>query len=278
MFGRRSSLRSKKFQERKRKVLILKVFLAFALLFALLSGVLYGLHRPEVTIQNIGVVGEDVIPAQAITTLAREVLTGNYFWIIPRSTIFFYPRGAIEAALPRVYPKIKEASTSFKNLTTIEIVVEERQPFALWCGENRLEGAIPKCFFLDETGFIYGPAPDFTGDVYFHYYGSLPKSDPVGQHFLSQEEFSRLSFFFIALVERGINARDFAVRDDTDYEFYLDNGIQVLFAREQDLTLLLQNLESVLISEKLKNVDLATVEYIDLRFGNKVFYKMAPSE
>ena len=52
----------------------------------------------------------------------------------------------------------------------------------------------------------------------------------------------------------------------------INNGPEIFFNIEEDLGAQFKKLE-VLISEKLKGDRLKKLEYIDLRFGEKVYYK-----
>jgi len=57
-------------------------------------------------------------------------------------------------------------------------------------------------------------------------------------------------------------------------ELYIDDGSKILFARKQRSSEVLDNLKVVLKSETFKNEDAGNIEYIDLRFGNKVYFKL----
>lgn len=271
---RRSSLRSGKLTRRKRIVFFVKLCFVLVLILGMCAGFVYLMHRPEITIATLIVSGANVVDEAEIKGIVREVIGGAYLWLFPKSNALLYPKHAVETALTRNLLRIKEAEARRDGFTGLAILVEEREPHALWCGENRLEGAVPACFFIDETGFIYAPAPDFTDDVYFRYYGPLVKSDPLGQFYLPEEEYRRLSLFFASLEDYGVEARELAIRDNTDYEFYLEDDIQVLFARQQDLSRVLENLLAVVDSEDFKAQDRFSIDYIDLRFGNKVYYKL----
>ena len=62
--------------------------------------------------------------------------------------------------------------------------------------------------------------------------------------------------------------------DDDDMELYMEDGSKILFARKQRSSEVLGNLKVVLESETFKDEDRGDIEYIDLRFGNKVYFKL----
>ncbi|MEK7145371.1 MAG: hypothetical protein AAB808_01350 [Patescibacteria group bacterium] len=60
-----------------------------------------------------------------------------------------------------------------------------------------------------------------------------------------------------------------------EYQIYLKNGGRLIISIADDLSKVLENLETILRSDNLKKA-LArggVIDYIDLRYGNKVFYK-----
>jgi len=273
MWWRPKSLQSPKLARRKRRSFLFNLFL-FVLIFSLLiSGTVYLLKQPEVIIQNVVLTGNVTVPTEELESFIRDELNGNYFFIFPRSSIFLYPRRSIEGDVLLQFKKIEKVDVSFDSFNSILVSVEERKPSALWCGENRLEGAVPECFFLDDKGLLYTHSPSFTGDIYFRFYGPLGEGSSVGQQFLPTSTFQGILFFLQSLRELGINPVELAVGNDDDYELYLENGTQILFAQNGELSLILDNLQTTLLSDELKERSTIGIDYIDLRFGNKVYYK-----
>lgn len=273
MWLRNKSLRSSKMTRRKRRSSLFKFLFFVLVLVILVAGSAYLLKRPEVMIKNIILDGNETVPTEEIVGFVREKLSGSYFFVFPRSSIFIYPQRQIEESIPLKFTKIENVEVVFNSFDSISVTVKERNPKALWCGENRLEGGIPECFFLDEKGLLYTRSPAFTGDVYFRFYGPLGEGSSIGQHFLPESKFKEISFFLQFLMESDIQAVELAVGNENDYELYLENGTKVLFAQDGDLSLILDNLQSILLSDDLKEHGTVGIDYIDLRFGNKVYYK-----
>jgi len=96
------------------------------------------------------------------------------------------------------------------------------------------EKGVTLCYFLDEKGIVYTEAPHFTGNVYFRFFGALHEGDPVGQSFLPENKFRELTFFLASLRESDIHSVELVLRDDSDYELYLESGVRILFPRDLD--------------------------------------------
>jgi len=80
----------------------------------------------------------------------------------------------------------------------------------------------------------------------------------------------------------GLKPYAFYVRDDGDIELYLQSNValknspKIIFKSSSDIVKLVENLQSTVLVEPLKT-DLKdkynSLKYIDLRFGNKIYYK-----
>ena len=77
---------------------------------------------------------------------------------------------------------------------------------------------------------------------------------------------------------RGIRLKPvwLLTKNDGDMELVLEGGSRILFSRSEDLRKALENLQA-LLSENVLGVPKEqlslSLDYIDLRFGNKIFYK-----
>ena len=278
---RRSLYSSRRIKERKR-TFIRSVIVIVIVMVTSIAFFSWASHKPEITIKNIIVVGASSFVDKKIETYVEQKIRGDYLWLFSRANIFLYPRQGIKEGLLNTFPHLSKAHVSFDNFQSISVHIEERKPYYLWCGSLEDE----ECYFLDLDGAIFAPAPYFSGSVYFEFYGPIGgekirtqgiREAPLGFYFLPTQEFKRIIAFKNALGVIGILGERFFVREDGDYEFVLRNGAEILFNREQDFDVILNNLDAALGTEALENDDLteenASLEYIDLRFNNKVFYK-----
>lgn len=282
-------LRSSKLAQRRRRLLYIKAALV-VISAALVVGVgSYLLHRPEVVIETVSIYGNEVISEQDLHAVVGEALAGNYAFLFPKSNIFIYPKRDIQEKILQTFPRVGGVSLEREGFRSISVNVEERHPFALWCREATLSPSIDTdvgtttdmeethgaevCYFLDDGGYIFSEAPQFTGTGYFRYYGDLSVGAPIHTNFLGGNEFGRLAFFIENVEQLGVRTVSLSMKKDGEVELVHENGGKFLFVRDQNLSEVLDNLESALRSEIFRENDLSTLEYIDLRFGNKVYYK-----
>ena len=75
----------------------------------------------------------------------------------------------------------------------------------------------------------------------------------------------------------GLKVSGFKAESENDYEINLKNGIKIIFDDKQPFGKTLENIESILSEVDLKGEYSANnppkINYVDMRFGNKIFYK-----
>jgi len=264
-------LRVKRRREKAAKIAaaIFAAFLLF-LVAAFLS------NLPSVRIASVEIEGVSAIPNEGLNQVISEELDGKYLGLFSKSNILLYPRKELLAKVESAFKRIKSADFHMKNLTTVILSVEERKPAGFWCHSRGSDPLFSKnCYFLDESGFIFAPAPDFFGTTYLKFYGAV-LGEPVGKNFLTPESFGQINLFLSKLSLFKVKPIELSVSGDGDYEIAIEGGGRIIVNPAKDLAVALENLRVLLTQSELsKNQDFPlALDYIDLRYGNKVFYKL----
>lgn len=268
---RRKHHRPSKFAQKRRKIFLFKIGGIAFLALLIMIGAVFGLRAERVNIVDINIKGNSAIATKALMGFAEEKISGNYVFVFPKSSIFLYPREDLQAILLNTFKEIKDVSISFESLQSISINIEERKPYALYCG-NQIS-TTTDCYFLDEDALIYTKAPDFSGNVYLRYFGELIGDEFVGEQFMEINDFHELNFFLSSLSELGLVPITFNIIDGDDFEIELESGGKILFGRKHSLSNIFDNIQSVFESDKFNEDNLSTLDYADFRFGNKVYFK-----
>lgn len=260
-------------------------------ILVLCGGVVYAVswisYLPQFNISGISVVGAQDIREELITRSLETVLDDGAYRILSRRNIFLYPRTSLEEIISESFPPVKSVRISRPSLLATDLVVtiEEREPFARWCEE---EGE--QCYFLDDGGFIYAPVGDTAGTTtartipraQYIFSGGLtaPKgaassTEPIGQWFV-QAHLPGLLSLLTYLGQAGFTVVSAQV-EGQDIFIRLQEGFLVKASFGADAGTLVKNLELVLSSDILKGKT-EELEYVDLRFGNRVYYKLRGQE
>ncbi len=283
----RSEIIKRSRQEKWRRRLM-RFLLWLAILALALAELSWFLHREAFLFQKVEIVGATPGLSARVQTVIRDQLSGDYLGLIPRSGIWFYPKIFLIKSLTTSLPEISEIKINLVAGHVLLISIKERSASYLWCGQD---GAT--CYTLDETGLAFALAPRFSGYPFFQFSGELP-AVPIGSRPLPPDIFSQV----IAL-QSGINKvlassvlplRIYLLplEQPLEWHFLLHNpdlaedsryNVTLLVDNRQALGNLLINLHSALsapvfIQEYQDKISTgATLDYLDLRFPDKVFYK-----
>ncbi len=259
-----SRLRARK---RRRRV---RIGLFFGVLLLLLFGALVGVsYIPALQVREVVVSGTKTLASSTVQAFVQERLLGSYGYILPKSNIFLYPKQGISMQLLKAYPVLASADVHAGDFHTVVANVVERSPRALWC-ENK-----EQCFFIDENGVVYGAAPTFSEPVYYRYFGTTTGS-VLPKQYLTAEQFQALMALCDALVPKVPNTTIESVEVDAngDVQVQFTNNFVLRFALADAGGDIFERFSLALTSEPMKSHQLSELEYLDLRFGDKLYYKL----
>lgn len=281
--------RVQELRREKKTRLYKKLALIFLGLLVLFIGLSFLSKERHIIIKDVVVSGTVVLEPEDIKSVVQKNITGNYIYLFSRKNIFLYPHDKIEKNLRDTFKRISSLSVEIDKEKNLKISLTERSASYLWCGEHfvpTLERSIEnsKCFFIDSNGYIFAPAPYFSGNVYFTFYGKLSLGDsavPLGSIFLPQEDFIKLVSFRESLASLGVETDSFLIDEEGEYNFFirtpnLKTSPKIIFEKNFDGLSLATDLGSALRAEPLVTSfkqKLSTLEYLDLRHKNKILYK-----
>ena len=272
-----NSPRLSELKKQRQQKKMLRRSLILILLLILCAALVVLARNEKVNINSVKVMGNKVVDPEAVRGVAERELEGFYFWLLPKTNFLIYPQSSIERALAAEFPRFKTVSIGIRKPQTLEIQLLEREPRYTWCGAEPSANP-PSCYFLDEEGYIFDQAPYFSGEVYFRFYGETA-TNPVNSYFL-EDNFKELINFKENIATIGLEPVAL-YNYGTDREMFLSAVSQkekpkIIFKASEDYTKITENLEAALRTEPLMTDFIkkySSLQYIDLRFANKVYYK-----
>jgi hypothetical protein len=283
-----SSPRILEIKKRKRRVLRNRAIFFSVSFLCVFVGLVFLSRWEKLLISNIEISGNKIVDTKLIKNVIDQELAGRYMWLFNKSNSFIYPRNALQYELTNKFKRLKDIKLEIKDLKTLHVSVSELEGKYTWCGESlplvtAIDALEDSCYFVDNAGYIFDNAPYFSGSVYFKFFGKIQNMEngPIGRYF-APDYFESLVFFRDSIVDMGLKPYAFYVRDDGDIELYLQSVVplssapKIIFKGNSDIVKLVENLQSTVAVEPLKT-DLKqkynSLKYIDLRFGNKIYYK-----
>lgn len=269
----RVDMPASRLKARRRARTLRLVILALGFLILVIIGTVALAYAPFWRIQAVVVVGAESIATSTIETFVKERLKGLYAYVLPKDNILLYPKSSLRAELLARFPALRSVVLRAENFSTLGVEVGERKPHALWCGESPVTG--DACVLLDDAGVAYGSAVSFAGSAYFHYYGTASAAGS-GRQYLTEDTFRALDAMALAvasdipedtLIDIGVDA-------EKDVRMRFKSGFVIIFPLAEDAATILQRLKLARSADPFTEHKLSDFEYLDLRFGDKLYYKL----
>ena len=217
-------------------------------------------------ISNVSIQGTEHIDPEHIAQIARTELDRGRFLIFPNNNRFFLHEERMQSKLNEqfVFDSV-EMSVSRHTLT---ITVKERVSTLIWVAGDHY-------YFVDLSGTIirelaqneFEEAPGFPK---FYDENNYPVS--IGQTVLAAEAIQGSIDFLILAEQSGMTIDSFSF-ESTDNDWLAaktSENYWILYKPTEDIESQVNNL-LIVLRESIDSVNL--IQYIDLRFGDHVYYK-----
>lgn len=262
--ARKVTVRKKKSGRSLLKRVLYILSLIFLLLLA--AGLLwFGTRLESLTITEVEVIGGDTVDKGKIKTAVEAELQGSYFGVVPKRFSWVYPEEKIMEVV-RAVPRVKSVLLERPDGRSLTIRFIEYSPFALWC--DKVEET--NCVFLDDQGFAFSSAPPLTGGALPRYFST---DKPATGNSPFSYEFLRDTSFFVTAIRKEFDFATLGIEQVGDAEAVLElsaNSYLKITSR-QNVHDTLDNLRVIMSSEEFGDLEPGDFNYIDLRFGDKVF-------
>lgn len=224
-------------------------------------------YNERFVINHIVVQGVSAIDPRVVETTVEAGLNDGAYHLFSRSNMFLYPREQLAQKLMSELPRIKSVNMQRESLLAqaVTVFIAERGARHLWCD-------VEKCFFMDADGYIFSENSGPQELQYTFEGGLVSNESPIGQTFLR----GRLSIM-IDLLQRlesaGYVSSGATVENEKDFVVQLEKGFYLKVAFNSAAADVVRNLELILSSDGL-NGKSDNLDYVDLRFGNRVYYQL----
>jgi len=276
---------------------------AFLAIFVLIIATAwYMLWLPTFRIGQVDAQGPN--PA-VLKQIAVNYTSGTYFHLLPRNSIFFFPRQHIRTAITDADPEVSAVSIARTSFSSIAISTVPRAEAFLWCGTS-IDAPLPDgdCYEADIQGFIFkdagmgdagaaatstasstsngmaagsadtdGTRADDAEKGEIRVFGPVSKDvsdgqSPVRAHVVTPGNITDALKFVAAVRELRVPVSAYAIRgDEADLWVGAPTRITYVIGHEKDAAVLA---ESALPTLALTD---GSIQYVDLRFPGKAYVK-----
>ena len=257
----------------------LRIFLHAFLSVVFLAVLVYVLFfSPFLKVQNIVIEGNQELAHDELHQAARELYAGKYLGLLPRDNFFLFPEKRLQNKLKDRFRKISELSVTKTFPDKIVVSLKERQSLILWCSGG-------PCSLVDENGYAYVGAdfnsPDIQQNNLVQIVDTSAKPVSFGDQVLTQEYIT----FVLEMMQKFPKDEGVALTEQCSTPSRLageiscisKEGIRVALSTEIPLSQTLKTMD-IFMRKQLGKGEISKLEYLDLRFENRVYYKMKGQE
>lgn len=279
--------------KRRRQQSVLATFIVVALLLVF-GGLVWLSHASFLRITAITVSGDQTLSDASVQSVVQSHIMGSYGHLFAKNNIFLYPKSSIETALTTSLPVIASADVQAVNFHTIGVTIIERQPKALWCGVSAPDAQQEStstlatfddsgCLLLDQNGVAYAPASPLSmsgqANAYKRYYGQLDGT-ALPKQYLTPTSFSSLGALVDTIGQNQSQDTITAVLVDQNGDVHVSfaSGFTLLFTLSADGGDVYSRFQLALESDAFAGHTIGDFQYLDLRFGDRLYYKVRDAE
>lgn len=248
------------YYRRKRQAKAIKRLGFFMFFLLLLSAAIWGsFWTRHFRISRIDIEGADRIEIEEALRPYLASLNGFY---LPEDHYVFLSLDRIKEILKEKDFGAASAAKSFPN--TLLIKFEKPEPHLIWC--------LPDCYYIDGKGALSGRAPNFSEAPLPQIVlenSALPK---LGENVISGENAANFEIWFQNLKSIGAIMTKIEFLSGGQLKIHVNEGWYIYLQENHGPQKLFNDLR-LLLDQKIKE-NRANLEYIDLRFENKAFYKL----
>ncbi len=274
---KKSPLKSSKLVRRKRRIRFLKIAGIIIVVIAFIAGLSYVSRLPAITISTIEVKGNSAVDESDIKKIIEKDTAGNYLYLFSRANMLLYPKRDIISHVMLSFKRIESLDIKVSNFNTLVVTVTERKPAYVWCKGTPADKGNKGCYLIDVSGYVFDDAPVFSGNAFFAFYGPLSSKEPIGASYLNEEKFRNIDKLITWLDQQELSSHALYAKDNDVFELILNNNSKIIFKdikNSNEFELLQSTIQTILNSTNIfSKAASTTLEYVDLRFGNKVYYK-----
>lgn len=172
-------------------------------------------------------------------------------------SVFILNLSELEKEILKRFPGIREASAKLTPSLSLSLDIKKKEPFLSFCQSSL-------CFFVDENGVIFELIENPGKRIAFE--DSLKKT-ALGEKVIEED----LSQFIHKLIKE-FETKEVVIESSRKVVITLKEGWSAYFNPKENIDEQIENMKIVL-EEKISEEERRELEYMDLRFKDRVYYK-----
>lgn len=210
-------------------------------------------------IHNVQVVGAKHSDGGAIQQNIWDILDHKRLFLLPGNQTYIYAKGKIANDVMKNFPGVSAIDIDVDSDGLLTATIQDRRALGVWCDSV-------ECYFYDDSGVMFKKSFNYTGALFTKWkYNASDAEVILGEkvpciNVCLDEKF--LYFLHDKRIDQAVIDKETLMLTSTD-GYYLKASF--------DATTTIGHVEQL---EKKEPGILGRVEYVDVRFPHKIFYKV----
>jgi cell division septal protein FtsQ len=250
---------------KKRKLKIFwKIFLVAFIFFGSIYGLYFLTDLEAIQIKNVSISETKFLTKEFIRKVYDDSVSGRFFLVFAKNNFLFLPVIKIEENI-RKELVIKDVKITKEGIDSVKIEIVENVPFAVYCVDD--------CYFVNDEGLFFATTTKDYDKSLIALEGEKT-GEILGSYYISKEYFKNLYQKINFLKGININVTKIKTADFETFNLNTKEGPELFVEASDDPTVVVENLKAAIDQEAINHAQFKNLEYIDLRFEDRVFYKI----
>jgi cell division septal protein FtsQ len=223
------------------------------------------MRAPFLNIKDVLLFGVQSIDSNILKSKINDILSHDRFFVASGRNMFFYDKDLIIDSIKKDYPQVESVYIKRNLKRELEVTLNEYEAKYVWCRNSS------DCFFMNDKGLVFRKI-DPSQIVDKIVFVSSFEQEPLLSYVIPTYQMSQ----YIEMIEKStmssLPIERISIQEVNKGTAHTTLGNIIFNPDSGEIVKQLQN-ALVLVSDLKKNNPNIKFEYIDARFGNKIFYK-----
>lgn len=264
-FGSRYKKASTRIGRRRKMRDILLILFRVSVPILIMSAVVYFARADFLKVKNFTVNGGIFISNKSIEEVLWDYTSGEKYLFIPKSNILLLSKKNLKNYITDYFPRIENINISKKINGSVVVDITEKDAEYVWCHSEK------NCFLMQSDGVVYDHARENEIIERVKFYGKI-EGNPIGAIYDTEAKMLEYSNMIKLLLNYSIKVKHIQYVNNQKVLVGTEFGdifIDPQFQMTNQMTNAL-----ILYSDTINKNENASFDYIDARFGKKIFYKL----
>jgi hypothetical protein len=207
-------------------------------------------------INNIEIQGAKHTDISLVKTDVENYLQKKRAFVFPGDNILYFSEKDIKNIILKTYPSVESVIITRTNNRDIIINIVDRKPLGVWCDDD--------CYFYDDQGIVFKKSFNFTGLIFTRWGQNASSSigfyDRVPCQKLCTDE------NFLNFLQKNKIGK--IIMDGENLRLYSGYGFYIKALDDPKVIM-----GDMTVFDKERKGDFSGLEYVDMRFADRIFYK-----